>query len=146
MRLQRHPNTQSHGQGKMARLSAGARRGAAAQRRAGHLSQRLLHGRSESDPPLGRPLSGDLPIISKVLDAITNVVMGQIIDRTKTKEGKARPWLFLSAFLVPLTAILLFLVPNGSDTVKIVWVMVSYNLFYSFAYTMNNCGVASRRI
>lgn len=86
------------------------------------------------------------PIVSKVLDAITNVVMGQIIDRTKTKEGKARPWLFLSAFLVPLTAILLFLVPNGSDTVKIVWVMVSYNLFYSFAYTMNNCGVASRRI
>ncbi len=97
------------------------------------------------------PLWGGLflaifPIISKVLDAITNVVMGQIIDRTKTKEGKARPWLFLSAFLVPLTAILLFLVPNGSDTVKIVWVMVSYNLFYSFAYTMNNCGVASRRI
>ena len=89
------------------------------------------------------PLWGGLflaifPIISKVLDAITNVVMGQIIDRTKTKEGKARPWLFLSAFLVPLTAILLFLVPNGSDTVKVVWVMVSYNLFYSFAYTIFN--------
>lgn len=81
-----------------------------------------------------------------MLDAITNVVMGQIIDRTKTKEGKARPWLFLSAFLVHLAAILLFLVPDGSDTVKVVWVMVSYNLFYSFAHTMNNCSVASRRI
>ena len=97
-------------------------------------------------PPLwGGLFLAIFPIISKVLDAITNVVMGQIIDRTKTKEGKARPWLFLSAFLVSLTAILLFLVPNGSDTVKVVWVMVSYNLFYSFAYTMNNCGVASRR-
>lgn len=31
------------------------------------------------------------PIISKVIDAITNVVMGYIIDRTHTKEGKARP-------------------------------------------------------
>ena len=78
------------------------------------------------------------PIISKVIDAITNVIMGQIIDRTKTKEGKARPWLLLSALLVPVTAILLFTVPNASDTVKAIWVIISYNLFYSFAYTIFN--------
>ena len=89
------------------------------------------------------PLWGGLfltifPIVSKIIDAITNVVMGQIIDRTKTKEGKARPWLFLSAILVPITGILLFTVPNGSDTVKAIWVMISYNLFYSFAYTIFN--------
>ena len=78
------------------------------------------------------------PIVSKVLDAVTNVVMGYIIDRTKTKEGKARPWLLLSAPLVTITAILLFTVPEGSDTVKAVWVMISYNLFYSFAYTIFN--------
>ena len=89
------------------------------------------------------PLWGGLfltifPIVSKVIDAITNVVMGQMIDRTRTKQGKARPWLFLSAFLVPLTAILLFTVPEGSDSMKAIWVMISYNLFYSFAYTIYN--------
>ena len=89
------------------------------------------------------PLWGGLfltvfPIASKIIDAITNVIMGQIIDRTKTKEGKARPWLFLSAFLVPLTGVLLFTVPESSDTVKALWVMISYNLFYSFAYTIFN--------
>lgn len=89
------------------------------------------------------PLWGGLfltifPIISKVIDAITNIVMGQIIDRTRTKEGKARPWLLLSAPLVTITAILLFTVPNASDTVKAIWVMISYNLFYSFAYTIFN--------
>lgn len=78
------------------------------------------------------------PIVSKVIDAITNVIMGQMIDRTRTKEGKARPWLFLSAFLVPITGILLFVVPEASDTVKAIWVMLSYNLFYSFAYTIFN--------
>ena len=78
------------------------------------------------------------PIVSKIIDAVTNVVMGQVIDRTKTKEGKARPWLLLSAFLVPVTGILLFTVPESSDTVKAVWVMISYNLFYSFAYTIFN--------
>ncbi len=78
------------------------------------------------------------PIISKIIDAVTNIIMGQVIDRTRTKEGKARPWLFLSAFLVPVTGILLFTVPKASDTVKVIWVMVSYNLFYSFAYTIFN--------
>ena len=89
------------------------------------------------------PLWGGLfltvfPIVSKIIDAITNIIMGQVIDRTKTKQGKARPWLLLSAVLVPVTGILLFTVPNGSDTVKAVWVMISYNLFYSFAYTIFN--------
>ena len=78
------------------------------------------------------------PIVSKIVDAITNVVMGQIIDRTRTREGKARPWLLLSAPLVAVTGILLFTVPQASETVQAIWVMMSYNLFYSFAYTMFN--------
>lgn len=78
------------------------------------------------------------PIVSKVIDAVTNVLMGYVIDRTKTSEGKARPWLLLSAPLVAVTGILLFTVPNGSETVQTLWVMISYNLFYSFAYTIFN--------
>ena len=42
------------------------------------------------------------PVMSKIIDAITNVVMGQIIEHTRTKQGKARPWLLLSA---PLMAV-----------------------------------------
>ncbi|MBQ8160387.1 MAG: MFS transporter [Clostridia bacterium] len=78
------------------------------------------------------------PIVSKIIDAITNILMGQVIDRTRTKEGKARPWLLLSSPLLTVTAILLFTVPGGSDTLKAIWVMLSYNLFYSFAYTIFN--------
>ena len=78
------------------------------------------------------------PVVSKCIDAITNVIMGQIIDRTRTKEGKARPWLLLSAPLVTLSGILLFTVPRASETVQAVWVVLSYNLFYSFAYTIFN--------
>ena len=78
------------------------------------------------------------PIVSKIVDAITNVIMGYIIDRTRTAQGKARPWLLLSAPLLCITGILLFTVPNASQNVQIIWVMVSYNLFYSFAYTIFN--------
>lgn len=78
------------------------------------------------------------PIVSKIIDALTNVVMGQIIERTHTAQGKARPWLLVSAPLVTVTGILLFTVPAASQGVQVVWVMLSYNLFYSFAYTMYN--------
>lgn len=78
------------------------------------------------------------PLISKIIDAATNVIMGYIIDRTKTKQGKARPWLLLSAPLVAVTGILLFIVPQANQTVQVIWVMLSYNLFYSLAYTIYN--------
>lgn len=76
------------------------------------------------------------PLLSKIIDAITNFIMGYIIDRTKTKQGKARPWLLLSAPLITITGLLLFLVPEGNETLEIIWVILSYNLFYSFAYTI----------
>lgn len=76
------------------------------------------------------------PLISKIIDAITNIIMGYIIDHTKNKQGKARPYLFLAAFLLPVTGILLFTVPQGNETVEVVWIMLSYNLFYSLAFTI----------
>lgn len=78
------------------------------------------------------------PLASKVLDAVTNVIMGYIIDRTKTKQGKARPWLLISAPLLFVTGVLLFVVPEGNETVQVIWVIASYNFFYSFAYTIFN--------
>ena len=78
------------------------------------------------------------PVISKIIDSITNVIIGYIIDRTRTSEGKARPWLLLSAPLVTISGILLFTVPEASETAQVIWVMLSYNLFYSFAYTIFN--------
>lgn len=78
------------------------------------------------------------PLVSKVIDAVTNVIMGYIIDRTRTKQGKARPWLLLSAPLIFITGILLFIVPSGNQTLQVIWVMISYNLFYSLAFTIYN--------
>lgn len=78
------------------------------------------------------------PLVSKIIDAITNILMGYIIDRTRTKQGKARPWILLSAPLLVITGILLFIVPTGNETVEVIWIILSYNLFYSFAYTIFN--------
>ena len=79
-----------------------------------------------------------MPFFSKVFDAATNVVMGRIIDNTHTRQGKARPWILISGILIAVTGILLYTVPKFSYTAQIVWVVVSYNLFFALAFTIYN--------
>ncbi len=78
------------------------------------------------------------PIISKVIDAFTNVFMGQIIEHTRTRQGKARPWILISAPLLTLFCILMFRLPREHSIWQIVMIVLSYNLFFSFAYTIYN--------
>ena len=79
-----------------------------------------------------------MPVISKIIDAITNIIMGRIIDRTHTVQGKARPWVLISGVFMAICGILLYTVPNWSPTIQIIWVVVSYNLFFAFAFTIYN--------
>ena len=79
-----------------------------------------------------------MPVFSKIFDAVTNVVMGRIIDKTRTKQGKARPWILISGILMAVSGILLYTVPRASMQVQLVWIVVSYNLFFAFAFTIYN--------
>ena len=79
-----------------------------------------------------------MPAISKAVDAITNIIMGRIIDKTRTRHGKARPYLLLGGPLIVLSAFLLYAVPKANPTVQMVWIVVSYNLFFAFAFTIYN--------
>lgn len=41
---------------------------------------------------------GTLILVSKLLDGVTDILFGSLIDRTHSKFGKARPWMFWSYF------------------------------------------------
>ncbi len=70
---------------------------------------------------------GALLIASKIIDAITDVIAGYIVDRTHTRFGKARPY---EVFIILqwLTSILLFTVPSVSRTLQYVYVLIIYTL------------------
>ena len=78
------------------------------------------------------------PIISRILDAFINLFIGKAIDRTKTKEGKARPWLILSAPLIMISGALLCVIPSQNRTIQIVWVIFTFNLYYGLAFNLFN--------
>ena len=79
-----------------------------------------------------------LPVLSKVFDAVTNLLMGMIIDRTRTRQGKVRPWILIAGPCVTLAGIMLYCVPKMSVMGQAIWVAVSYNLYFAFAFTMYN--------
>lgn len=75
-----------------------------------------------------------LPLVSMVLIAIGNFVAGQLIERTRTKAGKARPYLLPAGILLAATSVLLYAVPSGNQTLQLVWIAIAYNLYYALAY------------
>lgn len=88
-----------------------------------------------------------LPILSAILIVAGNLAVGQLLERTKTKAGKARPWILLSSVFLAVSCILMFVAPLG-DGVKtpvasMVMTAVAYNLYYSVAYPMYNTAASS---
>ena len=84
---------------------------------------------------------GVLFLVSRCLDAFTDVTMGTIVDRAKpTKDGKFRPWIKRMAGPVALMSFLMYQssLANASMTVKIVVMFVTYILWGSIFYTAIN--------
>lgn len=80
-----------------------------------------------------------LPLLSTILIVAGNLVVGQLIERTKSPAGKARPWILLSSVVLGVACILMFVIPGDANgIVKMVWYAISYNLYYSVAYPMYN--------
>jgi len=83
--------------------------------------------------------AGTIMLISRVFDGISDIIMGGIIDKTKSKFGKARPYLLWMAGPFALAAFLLFAVPrNWGDTAKVIYAFITYNFMSTIVYTAIN--------
>lgn len=77
-----------------------------------------------------------MPLVSKLFGSVVSVLIGRMIDRTRTVQGKARPWILCSGILLTVCGFLLYAIPNASYEVQIAWVVISYNLFFSLAFAV----------
>ena len=80
---------------------------------------------------------GVLMLVARFSDGISDVLMGVIGDRTKSKYGKFRPWILWTAIPLGLILSLLFTSPDLSDSGKIVYAYITY-IFFTLIYTANN--------
>ena len=81
---------------------------------------------------------GNIILISNVIDFFTDLLAAYVIDNTKSKWGKARPY-ELGAVGMTVCATLIFATPSGwNDTLKIVWVFCMYTFLFGVFNTFRS--------
>lgn len=93
---------------------------------------------------LNSGIVGTLIMVSKLLDGVTDVFFGNMIDKTKSKMGKARPWMFYGFFGCALTLFGVFAIPtNIGQTAQYAWFFICYTSLNAVFYTANNIAYAA---
>ncbi len=80
---------------------------------------------------------GTMMLVTRIIDAFSDPLMGALADRTSTKWGKFRPYLLWGIVPMVTAGILTFTVPDVSDSGKLVWAYATYILMM-LAYTFIN--------
>ena len=80
---------------------------------------------------------GTMFLLVRLLDAITDPIMGAIADATSTRWGRFRPWLLAICIPFAVSCVLVYSIPSFSDTGKVVYAVAAY-IFMTLMYTAIN--------
>lgn len=81
---------------------------------------------------------GTLMLVSKLFDGVTDIFFGSMIDKTKSKLGKARPWMLYGQIGVSLSLVFLFSIPNMGQVAQYAFFFAFYTSLNALFYTANN--------
>ncbi|MBQ8980216.1 MAG: MFS transporter [Eubacterium sp.] len=77
--------------------------------------------------------------VAGAVGAVMELIIGILVDRTRTPLGKVKPWVGFGAIPLAIISMLVFVAPNTSSfTVATIWMFVIYSL-----YTAISCAVES---
>ena len=80
---------------------------------------------------------GLIIMISKLFDAVTDIIAGVLVDRTRTKWGKGRPY-ELSVIGLWISTVLMYACPDLGMTGKCIWLFVWYTVLNDVFFTLLN--------
>ena len=87
---------------------------------------------------------GTLIMVSKLFDGISDMFFGTMIDKTKSKLGKARPWMLYAYIGCAVTLVANFAIPASiGTTAQYAWFFLSYTLLNAVLFTANHIAYAS---
>ncbi|MEN7343148.1 MAG: MFS transporter [Pseudomonadota bacterium] len=76
-------------------------------------------------------------LVTRIVDAVTDPIMGAVADRTRTRLGKYRPYLLFGGIPLAIAGVLAFTTPEYSDTGKLIWAYATYTVLM-LCYTVVN--------
>ena len=82
---------------------------------------------------------GTLMAVSKLFDGVTDLFCGALIDKTKSKMGKARPWMLFGFIGCAICLAAIFMIPDSwGETAQYAYFFIVYTLLNAVFYTVNN--------
>jgi GPH family glycoside/pentoside/hexuronide:cation symporter len=81
--------------------------------------------------------AGVMFLISRLLDAVFDVVIGMAADRTKSRWGKFRPYILFGAVPLAVFGVLTFTTPDFGEVGKIVYAYATF-ITFMFLYSVVN--------
>lgn len=88
---------------------------------------------------LSSGIVGTLIAVSKLFDGFTDIFFGSMIDKTRSRLGRARPWMLYGYVGCAVTLAAIFAVPTGwGTTAQYAWFFIAYTLLNGVFYTANN--------
>ena len=88
---------------------------------------------------LNTGIVGTLIAVSKIFDGISDIFFGAMIDKTKSKMGKARPWMLYGYFGCAVCLVAIFCIPvDMGQKAQYAWFFIVYTLLNAGFYTANN--------
>ena len=91
---------------------------------------------------LSAAVAGGVFLVARIVDAVTDPIMGFIADRTSTRWGKFRPYLLFGPIPLGVITVAMFTVPGFGDFGKVIWAYATYVLF-GIAHTVVTIPYAS---
>lgn len=87
---------------------------------------------------------GTLIMVSKLFDGVSDIFFGTMIDKTKSKLGKARPWMLYAYIGCAVTLVANFAIPASlGRTDQYAWFFIAYTMLNAVFFTANNIAYAS---
>ncbi|WP_059102629.1 MFS transporter [Shouchella shacheensis] len=73
-------------------------------------------------------VAGAVIMVSKSIDAISNPIVGVMVDRTNSRWGKFRPYLFVIPIPLAVFSVLTFTAPDLGTAALVAYALITYNL------------------
>ncbi len=92
---------------------------------------------------LNSAVIGTLMMASKLLDGVSDIFFGGLMDKTKSKMGQTRPWMLYGQLGVSACLFLVFSIPSMNQTMQYAYFFVFYTAFNAVFYTANSIAYAA---
>ena len=82
---------------------------------------------------------GTLMMLARIFDGVSDIFFGTLIDKTRTRMGRARPWMLWAFFGCAAMIVAIFAIPASlGDNAKYAWFVITYTLLTAGFYTANH--------